>query len=90
VKSTKALRILCSAGIPESRLNMHPNEGADIGLMTTHHSAKTADGVVVELHLLNDCPKESVEINSRLWERLGKPSKIVVGYEDGLIKLDPA
>jgi hypothetical protein len=89
VKRTKALRILCSAGIPESRLNLHPNEGADIGLMTTHHSAKTIEGVTLELHLLNECPKESVEINSRLWERLGKPAKVILGYENGLIKIEP-
>lgn len=90
MKSTKALRILCSGKIPESRLNMHPNEGADIGLMTTQHSARTADGFTLELHLLNECPKESVEISSKLWDRLGRPEKVVLGYSDGLIKIDPA
>jgi len=90
VKSTKALRILCSSKMPECRLNLHPNEGADIGLMTTQHSARTPEGVTLELHLLNECPTESVEISSRLWERLGRPDRVVLGYADGLIKIDPA
>jgi hypothetical protein len=90
MKSTKELRILCSTRIPESRLNMHPNEGADIGLMMTHHSARTVEGITLDLHLLNDCPKESIEINSKLWEKLGKPAKVVLGYEDGILKIDPA
>jgi hypothetical protein len=90
MRNTKALRILCSMRLPESRLNMHPNEGADIGLMMTKHLATMPDGTSMELHLLNDCPKESVEISSKLWERLGKPAKVVLGYEDGLIKIDPA
>jgi hypothetical protein len=90
VRSTKALRILCSSRIPEGSLNIHPNEGADMGLMTTQHSAKTAEGATFELHLLNECPRESVEISSKLWERLGKPAKVVLRYDSGVIKIEPA
>jgi hypothetical protein len=89
VKNTKALTILCSGRIPENRLNIHPNEGADIGLMMTRYSARTGEGASVELCLLNECPKESIEINARFWERLGKPSKVVLGYEDGRLEIDP-
>jgi hypothetical protein len=89
VKSTKALRILCSSRLPEGRMNLHPNEGADMGLMTTQHSAVTAEGSSLELHLLNECPKESVEISSKLWERLGKPAKVVLEYDKGTLKIDP-
>jgi hypothetical protein len=90
MKSTRALRILCSNRLPEGRLNIHPNEGADMGLMTLCHSAKTVDGAIIELHLLNECPMESVEIGSKLWEQLGKPARVVLGYDNGLIKIDPA
>jgi len=89
VKQTKALRILCSMRLPERSLNIHPNEGADIGLMMTKHSAKAEDGDELELNLLNECPQESVEISAKLWERLGKPKKIVLGYDEGRIKIDP-
>lgn len=90
MKSTSPLKALCSSRLPENRLNIHPNEGADIGLMMTQYSARFADGSDVELHLLNDCPKESVELSSRMWERLGRPAKVRLGYEDGKLSIDPA
>ena len=90
MKKTRALKILCSARLPENRLNIHPNEGADIGLMMTHYPSLTFEGAQVELHLLNDCPHESVEISSRLWERLGKPAKVILRYADGRLEIDPA
>jgi hypothetical protein len=90
VKRTKALTVLCSARIPENRLNIHPNEGSDIGMMMTQHSAQTDGGEPIEVCLLNDCPKESVEVSIRLWERLGKPPKLVLGYEDGRLEIGSA
>ena len=89
MKQTKALTVLCSARIPEDQLNIHPNEGADIGMMMTQHSARTDGGAPIEVCLKNDCPKECVEINKRLWERLGKPPKLILGYEDGLLEIGP-
>jgi hypothetical protein len=90
MKSTSPLQALCSASLPEHRLNIHPNEGADIGMMMTHYSARTVGGLDVEIHLLNDCPKESVEISQRMWEKLGKPARVKLGYEDGKLSIDPA
>jgi hypothetical protein len=90
VNHTRALKILCSARLPENRLNIHPNEGADIGLMLTHYSALMGSGSPVEVHLLNECPNESVEISSKLWERLGKPARVILRYSDGLLEIEPA
>jgi hypothetical protein len=89
VKCTKALRILSSTRVPEFRMNIHPNEGADMGLMTIMHTAKTSEGSTLELHLLNECPLESVELNFKLWEKLGKPAKVVLKYDDGILRIDP-
>jgi hypothetical protein len=69
---------------------MHPNEGADLGLMMTQHSARTGEGVDIELYLLNECPKESLEINPRFWERLGRPKKAIISYDGTLIKIEKA
>ena len=90
MKRTAALQALCSARLPENRLNIHPNEGADMGMMMTRYSAHTASGLDVEIHLLNDCPKESVEISQRMWEKLGKPARVKLGYENGKLSIDPA
>jgi hypothetical protein len=90
MKSTSPLKALCSTRLPENRLNIHPNEGADIGLMMTAYSARYKDGTDLELRLLNECPQESVELSSRMWEKLGKPSKVRLGYENGTLSIEPA
>jgi hypothetical protein len=90
MKSTSPLKALCSVRLPENRLNIHPNDGADIGLMMTKHSARYKDGMEIELHLLNECPMESVELSLHMWEKLGKPSKVRLGYENGTLSIDPA
>ncbi len=81
MKSTSPLTILCSASLPEYRFNMHPNEGADLGLMMTRHSMKIGEGKEVDLHLLNECPKESVEVSAKFWESIGRPSKAILSYD---------
>jgi hypothetical protein len=74
--------------LPENRLNIHPNEGADIGMMMTEYSVRTGEGQAVEVHLLNNCPPESVELNTRLWEKLGKPSKVTLGLDGETLRIE--
>ena len=88
MRSTTPLRLLCAPGMPDYRINMHPNEGADLGLMMTSYSVTLGDGGYAELHLRNDCPKESVEVNPRFWERLGKPSKAVLTLEGEVLRIE--
>ena len=90
MKSTTPLTILCSARLPENTLNMHPNEGADLGLMMTRYSVEIQDGARAEIRLLNECPKESVEIGQRFWERLGKPSKAILSLDGSVLKIEKA
>lgn len=90
MKKTTPLKILCSMSLPENRLNLHPNEGADLGLMTARHSVAIGEGERAEIFLLNECPKESVEIGLKFWERLGKPAKAVLSYDGTTLKIDKA
>jgi hypothetical protein len=90
MKSTTPLTIRCSAWIPEDRLNMHPNEGADLGLMMTKYSMEIDELGRFEVHLLNDCPKESVEIGPKSWERLGKPAKAVLSFDGTVLRIERA
>ena len=57
MKKTTSLKILCSMSLPENRLNLHPNEGADLGLMTARHSVAIGEGERAEIFLLNECPE---------------------------------
>ncbi len=90
MKSTTPLTILCTASMPDYKLNMHPNEGADLGLMMTRYSVDLGEGLRAEVHLRNECPKESVEIGPKFWERLGKPAKAIVSYDGSFLKIEKA
>jgi len=90
MKSTTPLRILCSASLPENRLNLHPNEGADLGLMMTRYSVDVGEVGKAELHLLNECPKESLELSAKFWEKLGRPSRAILSYDGAVLRIEKA
>jgi hypothetical protein len=87
MKSTTPLRILCSSRLPDNRLNMHPNEGADLGLFMAAYSMELEEGFKAEVQLLNECPKESIEIGLRFWERLGKPAAAILSYDGEVLRI---
>jgi hypothetical protein len=89
MKRTGSLRVLCPYGLPESRLNIHPNEGADLGMMTLSNPVTLAEGVKGEVHLLNECPRDTVEINSKVWERIGKPARAVLALDGDKLSIEP-
>jgi hypothetical protein len=90
MKSTTTLKILCTSWIPDGKLNINPNDGADLGLMMSHYSVDVGNGFQAELHLLNECPKESVELGKKFWERLGRPDKAILSYDGSRLRIEKA
>jgi len=90
MKSTAPLKILCTAYLPDYRLNIHPNEGADLGLMMTRYVVTVEDGLQAELLLVNECRKESVEMGQKFWERLGKPDKAILSFDGSVLRIEKA
>jgi hypothetical protein len=90
MKSTASLKILCSSDLPENRLNIHPNEGADLGWMMTWYSVELDEGQRAEVHLLNECPKECVEIGRAFWEKMGRPTRAILRYDGSRLKIERA
>jgi len=90
MRKTGSLRVLCPYGLPETRLNIHPNEGADLGMMTLQNDVTLGGGVKAEVHLLNECPRESVELSPAYWERIGKPSRAVLCLDGDTLSIEPA
>jgi hypothetical protein len=78
---TDPLRVVCSPGLPDFRLNLHPNDGADLGLMTIRHSVDLDGGSPVEVRLLNECPAGRLEIGTRFWDRIGRPERVMLSLE---------
>lgn len=90
MRCTSPLTIRCTSWVPDNRMHIHPNDGADLGLMMTSYLMDTREGAKIELRLLNECPKESVEIGPRFWERLGKPSKAILSYDGTVLVIAQA
>ncbi len=88
MKSTEPLRALCKPGLAANRINMHPNEGFDLGLMTTRHEVEVEGLGKAEVWLLNDCPKESFELNPGVWERYGKPARAVLSFDGAKLRIE--
>jgi hypothetical protein len=89
MRKTGSLRVLCPYGLPDSRLNIHPNEGADLGMLTLCNSVTLYEGVKGEVRLLNECPRETVEISPKFWEKIGKPSRAVLSLDGDKLSIEP-
>jgi len=96
MKKTGALKVLKSSRVTTSEFSIHPNDGFDLGLMTTQYEIQVFHGVSLDeftqgkgagtpakLKLLNECPKESFEVHPKVWESLGSP-KTVILIADGM------
>lgn len=96
MKKTTLMKVIYSQAVPRGQLIMHPNEGFDLGLVTLRHSltwctnlkaeeflqGQSGTASPVQIELLNECPKNSIQINASVWERLGMPDQAVV-FSDG-------
>jgi hypothetical protein len=56
--------------------------------MMTRYSVDIGEGVGAELYLVNECPKESIELSLKFWERLGKPSKAILSYDGAVLRIE--
>jgi len=88
MKSTSPLKILCSASLGENQFNMHPNEGADLGWMTSTCTVELESGPSALVSLLNDCPKESLEVGRKFWEKMGRPSKAILHFDGSKLSIE--
>ncbi len=94
MKETSTLTVLGDISFDEKTLVIHPNDGFDLGLMTTEHVVKIyygPDASVMEddgatfihgnLYLKNECKMGQVELSLKAAERLGKPKHVRLVYQ---------
>jgi hypothetical protein len=89
MKSTATLRALCQPSLKPNQLSIHPNEGFDLGMMTTGYDVDLDGAGPTFIKLLNECPKESVELPPGLFAQLGKPTKAVLKYDGAKLFIEP-
>lgn len=95
MKKTGSLKVSVSTAVDRIHLVMHPNEGFDLGLMRVDHPVRLCRGLAVEdylkgsdgeyelvnVTLLNECPKETLLLGKALHKLLGEPARAVVLFD---------
>lgn len=95
MKNTSELSVLGDFSMPEDTLVIHPNDGFDLGLMMTSHPVYIYRGISLadfkekngdrsggKILLKNECRMGAVELSSKVLERLGKPKKVQLYYDE--------
>ncbi len=88
-KQTAELSVLGDYSFDEKTINIHPNDGYDLGLMTLSHVVRIFAGCTPEqfvdgsganvfgtLYLKNECRMGTVEMSLKTAEKLGKARKV--------------
>ena len=101
MKQTAELSVLGDYSFDEKTINIHPNDGYDIGLMTSSHVVRiyagctpqefadgTASHIFGTLYLKNECRMGTVEMSLKTTEKLGKVRTVRLVLADGDDKYD--
>jgi hypothetical protein len=96
MKRTGVLKILHDTAFPVNKLVIHPNTGFDLGFMQLKYVTKVYIDTCIddfksgcaqplcdaELLLLNECGDNTVEMAQKLWDKLGRPDKAILFYDE--------
>lgn len=88
MKSTSTLRALCQPSLKPGQISLHPNDGFDLGMMTTGYDVEL-DGAPVHVKLLNECPRDCLELSPLLFAKFGRPTHAVVKYDGSRLFIEP-
>ncbi len=95
MRKSELLKVINDFSLAETEVVINPNDGFDLGLMTTEHRVRTDDGggdggsgVPGRIRLDNGCPPGSVVLNKKLWERLEKPQALRLGLDGDRLTLE--
>ncbi len=103
IQTTGPLAVIGDYTFSEGRLGIHPNDGFDLGLMTTEYAVDVYAGsagaedfpsdqtpVAGTIYLKNECRAGTVEMSLKTAQRLSNPKKVRLAHEDGKILILPA
>jgi hypothetical protein len=103
MKKTEALSVLGDFSFDEKTINIHPNEGFELGLMTTDHviriysgcsfdefTSGTAQATHGKIYLKNECRQGTVEMSLKTVEKMKKPRKVLLILDEDRLYIQPA
>ena len=96
MKHTGVLKILHDTSFPVNKLVINPNAGFELGFMQLKYVTKVFINTGVaefssgsaeplcnaEILLLNECGGDVLEMSHKLWDKMGRPDKAVLIYDD--------
>lgn len=102
MQHTQALHVVHVTGRDDRRVAIHPNDGFDIGLMTTSYDVSILSGsnardfeandeaLPGHIDLKNECRNGTIEMTQKLWERLGSPENVLLVHRgESLLLVNP-
>ena len=89
MKSTSTLRALCATSLKPNQLSIHPNDGFDLGMMTTGYDVELDGAGPAQIKLQNECPPDCLQLPPSLFEKFGKPRQAVVKYDGTKLFIEP-
>lgn len=95
MKETDGLSVLADYSFDEKTLNIHPNDGYDLGLMTTkaverifvdctfaEFQSGQGSHVFGNLNLSNETKAGTCEMSLRTAQKMGRPKKVRLHFDD--------
>ncbi len=96
MKRTGVLKILHDTAFPINKLVIHPNTGFDLGFMQIKYVVQMCINTTIEdfkngcsealcdtdILLLNECRADTVEMGQKLWEKIGRPERCLLVYDE--------
>ncbi len=92
---TDVLTVYANSTLEQNKLIINPNDGYDLGLLSRHNyvkifplgseeqfSQENGEYVPGQLDLENSCQNSSVQVNPIYWEKMGKPKKLKLRYDN--------
>jgi hypothetical protein len=95
MKRTAPLQVLSDFAFKDGSIVIHPNTGADLGLMTLQHEVRLFFNIPIKdfvdgsndcsmaglLTLSNNCRNGFVEMSQKRWTAIGRPRHVLLIYD---------
>jgi hypothetical protein len=102
MQSTGYLKAMGDISLARDALVIHPNDGYDLGLLSSHNAVRvflggtlenfetgSGEGLTGNLHLKNDCALSTLRMNPAWWKELGKPGSVRLVCRHGCLLVMP-
>jgi len=101
MKKTGRLTVLGQHAQNSAKIVIHPNDGFDLGLMSTNYPVKLFSNISLadfesnskqhidgNIYLENYCRAGTIELATKYWNKIGNPQVVILHYDDGRLLIE--